>query len=500
MSIETLLKQIKKASIPLVQINSFDVQNTITIVDNFISRPENTDKIGFIKWNSVEGAVPLNNKGIENLSTVCESDDYYEMLSPVESLKLFKKLPNNNIIIIENPHLILKDNPVYIQGFKNLRDVFKVKNNCIIAIGNFSTLPVELENDFIVFNENLPDEDEIIKIVEPIYTKTYGEPFSAELKTKVVDALKGLSSFVIEQVFSMSLYREGVNLKELWEHKIKTINNTPGLQVWKSDSNFESIGGLDALKERITRIINGKRGIKVVVWLDEIEKAMAGSMGDTSGTSQDQLGVLLNEMQENDYAGMIGVGVPGAGKSAIAKAIAGECGGITIKLDLGAMKGQYVGLSEERIRNAMKIIKATAGEQGAFFFATSNDASVIKPELKRRFTKGIHFFDLPTAEEKSKIWHICCSKYGIQYNQNDIDFDSDWTGAEIQICASTSYEENISLKEAAEYIIPVAVSGAELIKKLRHEANGKYSSTSKKGVYLIPVESKIEKTTRGVTL
>ena len=78
---------------------------------------------------------------------------------------------------------------------------------------------------------------------------------------------------------------------------------------------------------------------------------MAGAGTDTSGTSTDQLGVLLTEIQEKKYNGAMFVGVPGAAKSACAKAIGNEMGIITIKLDLGGMKHSLVGFIRATYKN-----------------------------------------------------------------------------------------------------------------------------------------------------
>ena len=145
----------------------------------------------------------------------------------------------------------------------------------------------------------------------------------------------------------------------------------------------------------------------------------------------------------------------------------------------------------------MKIIEAVGGIGGAFFVMTSNDIRVIKPELKRRFRKGIWFFDLPSEEERGLIWNIYLSKYSdvSDYKRTPSGGveginDSVWTGAEIETCVSTAWEENVTLQEAAKGIIPVAVSGKDEVERLRSEASGRYNSASYPGAYVMPVLAK----------
>ena len=61
--------------------------------------------------------------------------------------------------------------------------------------------------------------------------------------------------------------------------------------------------------------------------------------------------------------------------------------------------------------------------------------------------------------------------------------DEGWTGAEIKACCDVAYRANITLKEAADYIVPVSKSSAEQIKALRQMASGKFISASKAGIY-----------------
>ena len=94
---------------------------------------------------------------------------------------------------------------------------------------------------------------------------------------------------------------------------------------------------------------------------------------------------------------------------------------------------------------------------------------------------GTFFFDLPTKEERSKIWEIYNKKYSLAKMPQPID--EGWTGAEIKQCAKLSAKLDISLNEASSYIVPVSKSAAEQIQTLRMQATGKFINASVKGVY-----------------
>ena len=146
--------------------------------------------------------------------------------------------------------------------------------------------------------------------------------------------------------------------------------------------------------------------------IEEIEKAFAGTGTDLSGVKTEMTGTMLTWMQDREADGCIFIGPPDAAKSAIAKATENTAGIPTIAFDLAAMQSSLVGASGDRLRTALKIVDAVS--QGrALFIATCNSIASLPPELRRRFTLGTFFFDLPTPEERATIWKIYERKYSV---------------------------------------------------------------------------------------
>jgi SpoVK/Ycf46/Vps4 family AAA+-type ATPase len=213
--------------------------------------------------------------------------------------------------------------------------------------------------------------------------------------------------------------------------------------------------------------------------------------------------------------------VPGTGKSAFAKALGNETGRPTLLLDIGALLGSLVGQSEQNIRQALRIIDAMApcvafvdelekalggigsnGDSGVstrlfgtlltwlsdhtsdvFFVGTSNDISKLPPEFARaeRFD-GVFFLDLPTTSEKDVIWSLYRRQYEVSESQARPD-DTNWTGAEIKSCCRLSALLDVPLTQAAHHVVPVAVTAAEQVERLRTWASGRCLSASSPGVY-----------------
>ena len=212
---------------------------------------------------------------------------------------------------------------------------------------------------------------------------------------------------------------------------------------------------------------------------------------------------------------------PGCGKSQFCKALGKEVGRPVLQLDVGSLMGSLVGQSEERTRSALKVIDAMApcivmldevekafsgvggsGDSGVssrmfgtflswlndhdsdvFVVCTSNDISKLPPEFSRseRFD-GIFFLDLPSREEKDAIWQLYRQLYAIDSTQRQPD-DTNWTGAEIKSCCRLAALLDVSLVQAAQNVVPVAVTSSESIGKLRAWASGRCLSASSPGIY-----------------
>jgi hypothetical protein len=342
-----------------------------------------------------------------------------------------------------------------------------------------ASLPEELAQDVLVLDEPLPSCEELTRIVRETVDAAEMKPLSAAEMQHAVDALIGLAAFPAEQVVAMSLSKQGLDFEQLWERKRQIIEQAPGLKIWRGGETFEDIGGCENVKSFLRAILAGAHPPRVIVFLDEIEKAFAGTGTDLSGVKTEMTGTMLTWMQDHEADGSIFIGPPGAAKSAVGKAVGNTAGIPTIAFDQGAMESSLVGGSGERLRAALKVVEAVS--QGrALFIATCNSIALLPPELRRRFTLGTFFFDLPSAEERELIWRIYEGKYGVGGERPE---DEGWTGAEIKECCRKAYRLDISLTGAAQYTVPISKSAAEQIKSLRQQASGKFISAANPGVY-----------------
>lgn len=492
MALVDSVKRARNKGVPILAVRTTDPAATMAAVTAAVNGTAPA-----LRWDIVNGIVGLNEAG---QSAVGDRDTG----NPTEAMIAAASLPPTSLLFVCNAHRCLDPgNPNTLpvaQAIWNLRDRFKADGRTLVLLGPDFTFPAELEQDIIVFDEPLPGDEALARIVTEQFTAAGLDQPDEKKLGQVVDAVRGLAAFPAEQVIAMSLTKAGVNMNMLRRQTNLAIEQTRGLTVDKDSVTFTDIGGLDEAKQVGFGLGNGPAAPKLIVRIEEIEKALSGAAGpaaDTSGTSQDILDVLLTGMEDNDWYGFILYGVPGSGKSFYSKALGNTLEVRSVRADLNAAKDKWVGGTEANIRAIMRRIRAIAGVGGACFLASANRLKTIPPELKRRFRYGIYMFDLPTAEERGPIWTINLRRFGFDPTKAQRPNDEGWTGADIRNVCEIAWRFGSSLTEAAARIVPVSKSDPESIEEMRQIANGRFLSASYPGPYrkpsgVVPAARKIE--------
>lgn len=483
------IKQFKAAnavSTPLVAIRTFDNASTIAAIQGAYK-----DEQALIMWDCVRGLKALTKKGGEALTkAITAAESQPELTVQLqEALRVFsitqsgKEPVEDAFIFISNAHLFWSE-PNVLQGIWNLRDMFKPSGNMLVLlVSNGAILPPEISNDFLVLDEALPSTDDLAKIVIDTFEFAKLKPPSQDIVSSATAALIGLPAFPAEQSTAMCLDipTKTLDINGLWERKRQTINQTKGLSVYTGKDKLEDLGGLYNVKNFLTRIMEGNDAPQTIIFIDEIEKAFAGSGTDTSGVKTELTGTMLSWMEDKQVIGIMFIGVPGVGKSQLPKTLGNKYGKPFIKFDLAGMQDSLVGNSGANLRNAIATVDAVSGGK-VLAIATCNSIDALPPELQSRFQLATFFFDTPTAEERSSIWTTYRSVYKIAANDSLPEAEG-WTGREIKGCCEKAYRLNIPLIEAAKYVVPCTISNANRIENLRRSSTGKYLSASAEGFY-----------------
>ncbi len=448
------------------------------------------------RWDLVDGLAAINEAATVVITSLAQrwadSLEYPPEGDPVEpflattrgsfssALSLFRTMPPRTLMAIQLADRFL-DDPAAIQMLWSLRDEAKRDGRTLILLGMSFNLPDELRSDVIVLDEPLPSQERIETIVRSTFNGAQGLDWEVtdEVVTDAASVLRGTSAFAAEQLAALSIRKSAFDRDSLRSHSRKQIEQTPGLSIDQGGETFDDVGGLDRIKEFASRLFSGPQPPRLVVRVEELEKAMAGTQGDLSGTSSDALQVVLSEMEDNDWSGILAYGIPGSGKSIFSKSMANSFGALPMRFDINACKGSLVGESERRVRAAIKTIKAIGGSD-VFFVASVNSLDAIPPELQRRFRAGTYFFDQPTAAEQLPIWDINLRRFGLSQEWTGSD---QLTGADIRNICELAYKLDCTLDEAAEFTVSMASQSPRQVAVARRAAHNRFLSANSPGVY-----------------
>lgn len=485
------LKTFKSAvavSTPNIAVRTADPASTIRTINEAFSKANPVRPI--LYWDVMRGLGGVNKLGKDQVKDeILQGQDPEmvsarpaEMLAIVEKFAVKLKVDWNAIIFMSNAHLYWSD-PQVKQGIWNLRDVLKARGAVLVLLITAGAwLPAELSSDVLVLDEPLPTKQELSGLISAVVDAAgLKKKVTSEQVEKASDALVGLAAFPAEQTLAMSLTPNGMLSDQLWERKRKVIEQTRGLSVWRGGDKFADIGGCENAKAFFTKLLKGNQPPAVVVFMDEIEKMFAGAGTDLSGVKTELLGAFLTWMEDRKAMGSLFIGPPGSGKTMLGRAIGNEGEILTVGMDVAAMQSSLVGSSGENFRNGLKVVDAVASGLPILVIGTCNSIGSLPPEVRRRFTLGTFFFDLPTEAERKVIWEKYIKDFKL--DKQKLPADGGWTGAEIRNCCQQAYRLGFSLKEAAGYVIPVATSAKEQIENLRSLADGKFISAGKPGTY-----------------
>lgn len=422
--------------------------------------------------------------------------DCQQQVAPDMLLQKIDEFPGSGTFILKDFHHVLEVKKSNIRKLRNLAQklasVRPEKN--IILITPEIKLPPELKEEIVVLDCPRPTADEIDASLSRLFGPELLRGMKAELRNRIVTAALGLTATQVERVLRKAAATAERGLIDercldlVVVEKQKLIRESGALELVPYDKTISDVGGLEVLKR----------------WL-ELRGAAFSDRAQAYGLDLPR--------------GLALVGISGTGKSLCARLTAGMWKLPLLRLDMGAVFGGLVGLSERNIRDAIQISeviapcilwvdeieKAFAGTQGdsgttsrvlatfltwmaekqhpVFVFATANDMKKLPPEFfrKGRFDE-VFFLDLPTREERKQILAVHLKKkFTMIGGKFDLDKVADATagfvGAELEAVVKDAMfpgflegEREIDtddlLNSAAE-IVPLAKSHAEVVEELR---------------------------------
>ena len=397
------------------------------------------------------------------------------------------------------------DNDRISRRLRDLADGFRTARRSIVLLAATFNLPPELRADAVPFQLGLPSAEELLPGVKRVLSEVSREqnlPTSLDIPAinQVAKNLVGLTEEESQRVLRKCLLSRGRAdlglLDDVLEAKREALHTDGLLETVKRDASFSDVAGLSKLRDWI-----GKR------------KSALTAEGQRFGLVAPK-GILIT-------------GVQGCGKSLAARAVAGEWGYELARLDAGALYDKFVGESEKRLRKALELAQklspvvlwideiekafASAGssgdadaglsqrllatlltwmqdrESGVFLAATSNNITILPPEMMRkgRFDE-IFFVDLPATATRSTLFALHLKKRGRDATTFDLQklalASGGFSGAEIeQVIAAGLYSAFSQKQQLSTEILlaeiqathPLSVTRAEEIAAIREWARNR---------------------------
>ncbi|WP_154663559.1 AAA family ATPase [Neobacillus dielmonensis] len=502
---KTNLSNLLKARFPYLYIATWEEERAVAVIQSVaedVSLIKTSRKV--FTWSVTKGLSENGEKGKEETKT------------PIKALEFIERYSEPAIFILKDFHVYFGTNgrPSDIQLIRKVRDLVPTLKQSpspknVIFVSPSLVLPDDLQKDVTIVDFDLPSFFEIKYVLdEMIYANQKSGRIvinlNEEEKERLAKAALGLTLQEAENAFARAMVEDGrldINdVEVIMEEKRQIIKKSGILEYIKSDLRMEDVGGLENLKRWLKK--------RNKSWLESAQKYGLPA----------PKGVLIT-------------GVPGCGKSLIAKSISAMWQLPLLRLDMGKIFSGVVGSSEENMRKAIQTVEAIApsilwideiekgfsglsstGDSGTssrifgtfltwmqektkpvFVVATANNIHSLPAELLRkgRFDE-IFFVDLPTLNERMEIFKVHIKKrlnnphvIG-QFELNDrvleelAQLTEGYVGAEVeQIVISALFEafsedRSIELNDfikAIQNTVPLSVTQAEQIHSIREWAN-----------------------------
>ena len=485
------LASIMQARCPGVFLRTYEERRGLTAVRSACRAFTNGSTKTMWVWSSAGGMREVDlNDGKETVQTEpCGFD---------EGLSNFISKEENVVLVLCDPWDELQRS-IYLSWMKRALYAVRGTGKCIVTLGGEwkpGGVPPEIADQIMVLDLSLPTFDELSKYIVALSAQ-YRDKCKLEIEENIMPELAraccGLSMDEARCVVSLAVSKfktlnsDAVKLA-IYEKK-QIIARSGILTYEEANRSMLDVGGLGRLKAWLS----GRRNLFA-------ERARQRRIKPPKG-------VLI-------------VGIPGTGKSLIARAIAAAWARPLVRLDVGALFGSLVGESESRTRRALATAEAVApcvlwldeiekgfsggggGDSGTservlatiltwlqeqtagvFVVATANDieklARLSSGALirKGRFDE-IFFVDLPGTVARKEIFTIHLGKDNAKLPLDEVvRVTNSFTGSEIEAICQTANIAAFNDKDraitetdllaAAKATVPLSKTAEASIKNLK---------------------------------
>lgn len=522
------LRCLIQARVPIIYLKTWEESRAVTELSKIAEGLKRETWI----WSAHSGLLPMVKEGTQWVPAPIDKA-IKESINPRNALVTAEaqEIPsdgkstaagnNGAIYIMRDLHCAMT--PIIQRILRDYFDSFPIQKKTIIITapeigdsgsGQHRPVLTTLEKQVTIVEWTLPDRSIIKKLLLRALANFKATSANGKVRKlqytdqeldEIVSSLQGLSEHEIENAVAVCVIeKDCLDPMRLLQEKKQILLKTEILEYIDTDAyEIDQVGGLDEAKKYFSRY------------------ALANSLEAREAHVDPLKGVLIT-------------GVPGTGKSLIAKTIGKMWKRPTVRLDVGKVMAGVVGASESRMRQALDQIEALSpavcwvdeidkslsgtgssnfsdggtiarvfgtlltrmqeGMKDVTIIATANNITALPPELIRRFNE-VFFVDLPSEEERAEIFAIHLKKRAHDPKEFKMDClvasSKHYTGAEIEKAIQEAKAEAFTQKQklsdeilikALEDTRPVAQVMADQIKHLRDWArtSARYASSAAK--------------------
>lgn len=461
-----------KAGYPILWVCTYEEHRAMSVFakeleGHKIKSPEKS-MYSIYAWDRIDGIVKKNVKDgvltsvksvgdsiVDPLNVLHWADTTIEEDASGNKIKKSEdvEMPEYSVLFLKDFHAYAKKDNIC-RKFRNLIPTLKCHAKVLVILSHTIDIPPEIEKEITVINFKLPGTEDLKTVLKGLCESATDSSSSGKKviypknDEAILNAALGMTAFEAENAFSVSMVEtKSFDPKVIQREKAAIVKKTNLLEVIETGLSIKDAGGLNNLKK----------------WL--IDRMKCFSKEAVAFGIKPPKGLLL-------------AGLPGTGKSLMAKCTSSILLRPLLRLDMNKIFQSFVGQSEDNLRKCLHIAEAIApcvlwidelekafaganssssGDSGVtkrlfgafltwmsektadvFIVATANDVSDLPPALLRggRFD-AIFWVDLPDGIQRDEIIRIHLGK--VDRDAKDFDIPalvqaSDlFTGAEIEV-------------------------------------------------------------------
>lgn len=505
-----LMEEIYKladAGASVIQIRSREPIRTAMVLRKNIVMSDDSE---YREWDTVNGFRSFSRENYVDHRQEGGAEDFMEALAePLKSLRDSSSSVNAHHDKIHyyafiDPHPYMANNPYAAELIQQYAAILSATNVVLLFVTPQMALDGIPQGTVLVADMHTPSAEELATVLNGMIEKSEQD-------------FEHGSALGEEDIRRLSYLGLGMTLYE--------FETYAAIAIIEANTRNDPTITYDALAAGIAL---GKTA--VVKQSDILELIPTASMSDVGGMQRlkdwvsSRSGAYSDEAKEfgiEPPKGAVVVGVPGTGKSLIAKAIASALGIPAVKLDFSRVFSKYIGDSESRVRAALQMAEDMApcllfadeldkglggaggggGDNGTssrvlgtfltwlqeckapvFVMATANRVDGLPPELLRRGRfDQIFSVGLPTDVERLEVLDIHLRKRGkeLTFSKDEVfqftTSSKDYVPAEIEsavkdaLIAAFNTKEKLGMKhiiDALEEMVPMSKSNAAAIARM----------------------------------